>query len=94
MIRSLRLEAISRGGILHSREVESSCVRDLGTQQFILELMEKIGLDAVPVVVNCILTTYDCKKHSTIVGHFWIENGFLMPISAHTFRTLWEAEIS
>lgn len=94
MIKSIQIEALTRSGKLHSREVETASVKDIRMQSFMMEVLDKVGLDAVPIVVNCVITTVDLKIRSTIVGHYWIENGFIFPINAHSFRVFWETEIS
>lgn len=94
MIKSIKIEALTRSGRLHTREVETASVTDIRMQRFMMEVLDKVGLDAVPIVVNCIITTVDLKTRSTIVGHYWIENGFIFPINAHSFRVFWETEIS
>lgn len=89
MLQRVIIEAINPQGVFHERTLVCSDLRGVNFSEFFREVLERVGLDTVFFVVNATFET-NTTSRSCIVGHYIVENGMLLPISANAFRTLWE----
>lgn len=89
MIQQIQIEAINPRGVLHKRSCAASDLQGASLSGFFREIMEHVGLDTAFFVVNATFET-NTGSRSCIVGHYVVENGMLIPISANAFRTMWE----
>lgn len=89
MIQQIQIEAINPRGVLHKRSLVTSDLQGANFSEFFREVMEHIGLDTAFFVVNATFETNTVSR-SCVIGHYVVENGMLIPISANAFRTMWE----
>lgn len=89
MIQQIQIEALNPRGLLHRCSYVASDLKGANFSEFFREVISHIGLDTDFFVVNATFETNTASR-SCVIGHYIVENGMLIPISANAFRTLWE----
>ncbi|AXH74233.1 MAG: hypothetical protein [Microviridae sp.] len=89
MLNKVTIEAINPQGVLLKRSFICSDLKGANFSGFFREILEEIGLDTAFFVVNATFET-NTMSRACVIGHYIVENGMLVPVSANAFRTLWE----
>lgn len=88
MLNKVTIEAIAPQGALLKRSLVCNDLKGADFSGFFRDLMADIGLDSAFFVVNATFET-NTSSMGCIVGHYIVDNGMLIPVSANVFRTLW-----